>query len=206
MLLYLLAFVSALQCATANPTLNNHVERPRSAEVGRAIVTNQCDAPLYLWSVGSSIGVQQVVNKDQSYSELFHRDPVSGGIALKISAVPDGIFQPNVSQTIFAYNYDEGTNTIWYDMSDVFGDGFVGRTMTVKPSDPNCQSIDWYYGRPPAGSQVKNCQAKTDLELTFCTGHCLPSWSPCGNAASGDNRVCCTHCIGSHHCVAAPTL
>ncbi|KAF2793589.1 hypothetical protein K505DRAFT_375218 [Melanomma pulvis-pyrius CBS 109.77] len=170
--------------------------------VGRAIVTNQCDGPLYLWSVGSSIGPERTILKDTSYSEVFHRDPVSGGISLKITAVENGLFQPNVSQTNFAYNLDG--NTIWYDMSDIFGDGFAGRTMTVKPTDSSCQSIAWPFGTPPAGSQVKNCQANTDLELTFCTNHCLPSWSPCGNAAPNDPRICCTHCIGSHHCVAPP--
>ncbi|KAF2279613.1 uncharacterized protein EI97DRAFT_371180 [Westerdykella ornata] len=174
---------------------------PRGS-VGRAIVTNQCDAPLYLWSVGGTIGPRILIEKDKSYSEIFHRDPASGGIALKITSVDNGIFMPNVSQTIFSYNLDGAK--IWYDLSDVFGDGFYGRTITVKPSDPNCQSIVWPYGKPPAGSQVKNCQAGTDLELSFCTGRCLPSWSPCGNAAPNDPRVCCTHCIGSHHCVAPP--
>jgi len=171
--------------------------------VGRAIVTNQCDSPIYLWSVGGSIGPQVVIGKDASYSETFRRDPVSGGIALKIAPVANGIFQPNISQTIFSYNLDG--SKIWYDMSDVFGDGFYGRTMTVKPKDTTCQSIVWPWGKPPAGSQVKNCQSGTDLELTFCTGKCLPSWSSCGNAAPNDPRTCCTHCIGSHHCVAPPS-
>ncbi|PSN60071.1 hypothetical protein BS50DRAFT_564701 [Corynespora cassiicola Philippines] len=142
--------------------------------VGRAIVTNQCDEPVYLWSVGSSIGNQVTISKDQSYSENFHRDPQSGGIALKITGVADGLFKPNVSQTIFAYNLDG--NTIWYDMSSIFGAGFSGRTMKVTPKDTTCEAITWPWGAPPAGSQVKNCQAGTDLELTFCTGHCLPSW------------------------------
>lgn len=142
--------------------------------VGRAIVTNQCDEPIYLWSVGGSISAQNTITKDTSYSETFRRDPVSGGIALKISPIEGGIFKPNVSQTIFAYNLD--VDKIWYDMSDIFGDGFAGRTMTVKPTDSSCESISWGWGKPPAGSQVKNCQANTDLELTFCTNHCLPSW------------------------------
>ncbi|KAF2677495.1 hypothetical protein K458DRAFT_319660 [Lentithecium fluviatile CBS 122367] len=169
--------------------------------VGRAIVTNQCDDPVYLWSVGSDISPQVVLEKDQSYSEVFHHDPKTGGIAIKIAPVENGIFLPNVSQTIFAYNLDG--NTIWYDMSDIFGDGFTGRRMTVAPTDAACESIIWWGGKPPGGSQVKNCQAETDLELTFCTGHCLPSWSLCGDMAPGETRFCCTHCIGSHHCVAA---
>src|SRR5207237_6965229 len=83
--------------------------------VGRAIVTNQCDEPIYLWSVGGSISAQNTITKDTSYSETFRRDPQSGGIALKITNVAGGIFKPNVSQTIFAYNLD--TNQTWYDMS-----------------------------------------------------------------------------------------
>lgn len=172
---------------------------PAVHAIGRAIVTNQCDAPVYLRSVGGSIGPEVVITKDKSYSETFHRDPQSGGIALKLTSVPNGIFTPNVSQTIFSYNLDG--NTIWYDLSDVFGDGFWGRTVSVKPTDSSCQSIVWPNGKPPAGSQVKNCQAETNIELSLCTGKCLPAWSPCGNAAPGETRVCCTHCIGSHHCV-----
>lgn len=141
---------------------------------GRATVTNQCDEPIYLWSVGGSIGAQKIITKDTSYSETFHKDPKSGGVALKITSVEDGIFKPNVSQTIFAYNLDG--SQIWYDISTIFGEGFAGRTMKVKPTDSNCQSIDWYAGKPPVGSQIKDCQANTDLELTFCTNHCLPSW------------------------------
>ncbi|KAF2715493.1 hypothetical protein K504DRAFT_457654 [Pleomassaria siparia CBS 279.74] len=170
--------------------------------VGRAIVTNQCDAPLYLWSVGGTISRQHTILKDASYSEIFHHDPLSGGIALKLSAVEGGIFKPNVSQTNFAYNLDG--SQIWYDMSDIFGDGFEGRTMTIKPTDTSCQSIVWPFGKSPAGSQVKNCEANTNLELTFCTNKCLPSWSSCGDAAPNDPRVCCTHCIGNHHCVEPP--
>jgi hypothetical protein len=142
--------------------------------VGRAIVTNQCDEPIYLWSVGGSISEQKTIGKDSSYSEVFHKDPASGGIALKMTAVEGGIFMANASQTIFGYNLD--ANEVWYDMSDIFGDAFAGRTISIKPTDPNCDDIVWGDGRPPAGSQVRKCQANTDLEMTFCTGHCLPSW------------------------------
>ena len=38
-------------------------------------------------------------------------------------------------------------------MSDIFGDGFAGRTMTLKPSESTYQSIDWYVGKPDADSQ-----------------------------------------------------
>lgn len=142
--------------------------------IGRAIVTNQCDAPIYLWSVGSTISNQTALPKDSSYGELFHSDPISGGITLKITSTPGGLFTSNASQIIFAYNSDN--ISVWYDMSSLFGDGFAGRTLKIQPSDETCESIGWYDGRMPAGSQVKKCQRDTNLELTFCTGHCLPSW------------------------------
>ncbi|KAF1922437.1 uncharacterized protein M421DRAFT_426886 [Didymella exigua CBS 183.55] len=170
--------------------------------LGRAIVTNQCDAPIYLWSVGSTVSNRTTLPKDSSYGELFHTDPISGGIALKITSTSGGIFTPNASQLIFAYNMND--SSVRYDMSSLFGDSFAGSTVRLQPSDEACDSIDWYDGRMPAGSQGKKCQRETNLELTFCKGHCLPSWSPCGMNAPNDTRTCCTHCIGSHHCVAPP--
>lgn len=142
--------------------------------IGRAIVTNQCDAPIYLWSVGSSISPQTILPRDNSYAEVLTSDPTSGGRALKITSTPDGLFVPSTSQLVFAYNIDN--SSVWYDLSSVFGDGFSGQTLRIQPSDEACDSIVWYDGRTPAGSQVKKCQRDTNLELTFCTGHCLPSW------------------------------
>jgi hypothetical protein len=137
--------------------------------VGRAIVTNQCDEPIYLWSVGGSVSQQNTIPKDSSYSEVFHVDPASGGIALKVTSVENGLFKANVTQINFAYSLD--SNQVWFDMSSVFGDGFAGRTIKITPTDSSCESIAWGMGKQPAGSQVKTCQANTDLELTFCTGH-----------------------------------
>lgn len=142
--------------------------------IGRAIVTNQCDTPIYLWSVGRSASDQIVLPKDSTYGETFHSDPMSGGIALKITSVPDGLTTPNASRLIFAYNVDN--TSVWYDLNSLFGNGFAGRTLRIQPSDDACESIGWYDGRTPAGSHVKKCQKETNLELTFCTGHCLPSW------------------------------
>lgn len=142
--------------------------------IGRAIVTNQCDSPIYLWSAGGSVSNQTILPKDSTYGEKFRSDPTSGGIAIKITSTADGLTKPNTSQLIFAYNVDD--TSVWYDLSSLFGDGFAGRTLRVQPSDEACDPISWHDGKTPAGSQVKKCQKETNLELTFCTGHCLPSW------------------------------
>jgi hypothetical protein len=135
--------------------------------LGRAIITNECDDPIYLWSVGGSISPQHTLLKDTSYSEPFHLDPLSGGIALKLSPVENGIFKPNASQTIFAYNLDG--DTVWYDMSDLFGDGFAGRTLKIAPTDESCESVLWGAGKAAAKSGIRNCGAGADLELSICT-------------------------------------
>jgi hypothetical protein len=142
--------------------------------LGRAIVTNQCDEPVYLWSVGSTVSNQTALPKDSSYAEIFHSDPESGGISIKVTSTPDGIFQNGTSQLVFAYSID--SSTVWYNMTSVFGDGFAGRTLRVQPSDEKCEPISWYDGRAPKDGQIKSCERGTNLELTFCTGHCLPSW------------------------------
>jgi hypothetical protein len=163
--------------------------------VGKAKVTNYCANPVYLWSVGGSIGPKQTIASGGTYSETYRRDPQSGGIALKITRVNDGLFQPNVPQTIYSYTLDN--DKIWYDLSAVFGDAFAGSRLEVKPSDPNCQSIIWADGRPPAGSQVKVCGSGANVTLTLCAPPpCLPNYSMCGTTGPG----CCSGYCAAGRC------
>ncbi|EFE40527.1 GPI anchored cell wall protein, putative [Trichophyton verrucosum HKI 0517] len=112
---------------------------PFTAAVGHAIVENHCDNNAYLWSVGGSVGPQQTITPGHTYSEQFRYDPVSGGIALKITRVKDGIYNGS-PQTIFAYTLTD-TNT-FYDLSDVFGDAFAGTSgLLVSTSNPDCPDI-----------------------------------------------------------------
>lgn len=136
-----------------------------AATVGRAIVENRCPHKVYLWSVGGSIGPKQVLNTGATYSEQFRRDPSSGGIAIKITTVNDGLFN-NSPQTNFAYSLSD--SRIFYDLSDVFGDPFKGRKLLVDPSDPACAEISWPTGVPPAGSQVRDCQKGSNVKLILC--------------------------------------
>ncbi|PGH17378.1 hypothetical protein AJ80_04833 [Polytolypa hystricis UAMH7299] len=138
---------------------------PLASAVGSAVVKNNCDFTTYVYSVGSSPGAEHALDPGEAYSEGFHRDPVTGGIALKIFRVPNGISGPN-PQTVFAYNLDD--SQIWYDLSDVFGDPFEGHSLTLSPSDEACGVISWEDGKPPAGSQVKVCQSGSDLTLKLC--------------------------------------
>ncbi|EER23737.1 hypothetical protein D8B26_001874 [Coccidioides posadasii str. Silveira] len=136
-----------------------------AGSAGNAIVENHCPFTVFLWSVGGSIGPKHVLKQGGVYSEKIHRDPQSGGIAIKITRVDDGIFN-NSPQTNFAYSLTD--TRVFYDLSDVFGDPFSGSKVLLDPSDPNCADICWPNGIPPSGSQVRDCNAGTDLKLTLC--------------------------------------
>ncbi|KAL5339480.1 hypothetical protein BJX70DRAFT_387913 [Aspergillus crustosus] len=134
----------------------------QTIDLGHALVANRCNVPLYIWSVGQNISEQNALEPGQIYSETFRRDPKTGGIAIKITTVEDGLYSA-APQTIFAYNLVD--DLVWYDLSDVFGDPFQGEVVSLLPSQP---TINWLDGVPPSGSQVRVQDARTDLVLTIC--------------------------------------
>ncbi|RCI12243.1 hypothetical protein L249_0927 [Ophiocordyceps polyrhachis-furcata BCC 54312] len=136
-----------------------------ASAVGKARVENKCGFPISLWSVGGSVSNAVRLATGGVYEEFFAHDATSGGRALKITRTPDGLFtgQP---QTIFAYSLNG--DIVFYDLSDVFGDDFVGNRLEVTSKPDNCEPIIWRDGMPPAGSQVKSCVALSDITLTMC--------------------------------------
>ncbi|KAF7585372.1 hypothetical protein BBP40_011103 [Aspergillus hancockii] len=135
---------------------------PLATAVGNAIVKNSCTHPIYLWSVGGSVGPKQTIAPGQSYSEPFRHDASSGGISLKITTVDNGLYNGS-PQLNYAYTLDNAG--VWYDLAGVFGDPFSGKPVVVKPSDTSCPAICWAGGVSPGGSQVKVCQANSDEVL-----------------------------------------
>jgi hypothetical protein len=142
---------------------------PLASAFGSAKVTNNCLAKMYLWSVGGSISQVHTINPGQSYSEQFHRDPASGGISLKISRRPNGLYDGS-PQLNFAYTLDP--NQVWYDLSTVFGTAFQGKILSVSSENEDCPTICWPTGTQPAGSQVKTCEPNSDQILTLCADEC----------------------------------
>lgn len=133
--------------------------------LGNAVVTNNCDFNVYLWSVGGSIVDKGPLQKGNSYSEEFHRDFKSGGVTLKITTVPDGIYN-NKPETDFAYNLDSGA--IWYDLSDVNGDPFAGHKLAMTSASTACPSTVWPNGTPD-GTGTENCpDTNANVTLTLC--------------------------------------
>ena len=142
---------------------------PLASAAGNAIVKNNCATPVYLWSVGGSVGPMQTIAAGKQYSEALHYDPVSGGIALKITTTSNGLYDGS-PQTIFAYTLDG--SSLWYDLSDVFGDPFSGKALVVRPSVTSCSNICWANGVSPSGSQTHKCQSTSDITLTLCAAGC----------------------------------
>ncbi|KAL2757274.1 hypothetical protein ACRALDRAFT_1060676 [Sodiomyces alcalophilus JCM 7366] len=142
------------------------ITTPLASAVGNARVVNSCDFEVTLWSVGSDIdGPFHLEAGGDSYTEVFTKDPVTGGKALKVTRDRDGLYTGD-PQTIFAYSLD-GDN-IWYDLSNTFGNAFPGKKLVVESANDDCDAIVWNDGTPPAGSQVKVCTASDDVTFTIC--------------------------------------
>ncbi|KAF2468361.1 putative BYS1 domain protein [Lindgomyces ingoldianus] len=130
-----------------------------AVSAGLAVVSNNSTDLFYLWSVGDTIGSRYtIVPSGGTYYEPLHRDSKSGGIALKMTKTPNGLFDGSPQQ-IFAYNLDG--NTTWYDLSTVFGEPFKGNQLEVI-SDTG-ESIIWPSGTHPGGSQVKSTKSTDNI-------------------------------------------
>ena len=136
-----------------------------AAAVGSARVVNKCSNSVSVWSVGSEVAGPYTLAKDGTYSEGFVVDATTGGKALKITLAEDGLYT-GAPQTIFSYSLDG--DSVWYDLSDVFGDAFAGSKLVEASADTSCPAITWDNGTPPAGSQVKKCGSGSDVTLTLC--------------------------------------
>lgn len=148
-----------------------------AAAVGNALVLNNSTSTIYAWSVSSSVGPRQtivpgrfqfvplcwlrLIDSGGLYMEPFHRDPQTGGIAIKITRTADGLFNGDPQQ-VFAYNLDGAQ--VWYDLSSVFGDAFIGQRVEVTSDSGG--SIVWPNGTHPSGSQVKVASSDENVWFT----------------------------------------
>ncbi|KAJ5216169.1 Antigenic thaumatin-like protein [Penicillium cinerascens] len=156
------AFPVSSSPAVSQPSATSNTTSNGVRNLGRAVVVNHCNVPIYIWSVGSTVGPQQTIPSYGRFSEIYRHDKESGGIALKISTMHDGLYS-NSPMTVFAYNIAD--SKVWYDISDVFGDPFSGHHVVLRPAEPE---IFWQNGIPPSGSMVRAQEDSVDLTLTVC--------------------------------------
>jgi hypothetical protein len=154
----------------ASPATSASTPRPTPHRLGQAIVQNHCEFPVYIWSVASTVQPVRTIRPSDVYTERFRENSDTGGIAIKISTKPDGVYT-SAPQMVFAYNLshkrvgNQREERVWYDLTDVFGDPFEGYPISLTPSEP---LISWEYGVPPAGSQIRVVDSSTDLVLSLC--------------------------------------
>ncbi|PYH85001.1 hypothetical protein BO82DRAFT_425524 [Aspergillus uvarum CBS 121591] len=165
-----------LTTATASPTPLRNQNQPKPAN---ATITNQCPFPIYLTAVSSSSSSSTtppeiLLASNASYTQPYHHDPHTGGISLKLTTIPNGLYT-GAAQTIFAYSYLERTGQVWFDLSDVFGDPFKGFRVRLGPlggtgstGGNGTDSIVWEDGVPPRGSQVRVVGCEVGLGLGVC--------------------------------------
>ncbi|XP_014562173.1 hypothetical protein COCVIDRAFT_84800 [Bipolaris victoriae FI3] len=125
---------------------------------GIAVILNNSPKPIYVWSVGSSVGPRNDIKAGGIYWEEMRRDEKTGGIAIKVTTSADGLYS-GAPQQVFAYNLDN--DTVWYDLSTVFGDPFAGYRLQV--TGDNGGSILWPKGTHPGGSQLKSAPSEGNI-------------------------------------------
>jgi hypothetical protein len=93
--------------------------------------------------------------------EPLRRDDKTGGVALKITKGPDGLFNGEAQQ-VFSYSLDG--EQVWYDLSAVFGAPFAGQRVEVTSNTGG--PIVWPNGTHPGGSQVKVAPSSENVWFT----------------------------------------
>ncbi|KAI4605966.1 hypothetical protein J4E83_010392 [Alternaria metachromatica] len=125
---------------------------------GIAVVLNNSPDPIYVWSVGGTVGPRHDIKAGGIYWEEMHHDDKSGGIAIKMTKEADGL-NSGAPQQVWAYNLDGGT--VWYDLSTVFGAPFAGSRLDV--TGDNGGSIVWPNGIHPGGNQLTKAPSEGNI-------------------------------------------
>ncbi|KAH7412251.1 hypothetical protein DE146DRAFT_274189 [Phaeosphaeria sp. MPI-PUGE-AT-0046c] len=129
--------------------------------VGSAIILNNSSSTIYAWSVGAAISQRQAIVSGGLYLEPLRKDPSSGGIALKITRGPNGLYNGEPQQ-VFSYNLADGQ--VWYDLSSVFGAPFKGSRIEVTSTTGG--DITWPAGTHPGGSQLRHAPDEENVWFT----------------------------------------
>ncbi|OJK02343.1 hypothetical protein ASPACDRAFT_1854323 [Aspergillus aculeatus ATCC 16872] len=172
LLLLLLPLLPLTTTATATATATATPDpQPLTLKPANATIHNLCPFPIYLTAVSSTTPPEIPLPPNTTWTEPYRHDPQTGGISLKLTTVPNGLYT-GAAQTIFAYNYLERTGQVWFDLSDVFGDPFKGFRVRLGPMGPApgnaSEMIVWEDGVPPRGSQVRVVGCEVGLGLGVC--------------------------------------
>lgn len=143
------------------------------AGLGQAIIKNQCDRPIHVWSIADeAVDKSEVVDAGAEYSEEYKTNDNGGGISIKI-AFEDS--HDDVSQ--FEYTLSPSDSKVFYDLSNIDGYPFQEGGASITPSDDSCPAVTCpagvseckdAYNQPFDDHATKGCSDSTDLTLTLC--------------------------------------
>jgi hypothetical protein len=129
----------------------------------RAIVTNLCTHPVFLWSVpnnGTALDANNLqLNTGGRYEERWHYGSSENpGISLKISTQPGGVYT-GMDELDFAYSIDPKNEAqVWVDLSTLRSHGF--------------NETAFHYGEGLTTSSTElspiSCSVNDEVELVLC--------------------------------------
>lgn len=138
---------------------------------GQTIVQNNCADPIYLWSIGHDPAPQTTIAPGKAFSQAYWRDPVTGGVAIKMTSVQNGLYNRS-PQLVLAYTLNKDEKLVYYDLSTVFGSPFEGKQVRLSAGqgDKTNKVVEWKNGVPTSGngSPTMVVVEKEDLMLTIC--------------------------------------
>jgi hypothetical protein len=128
----------------------------------KAIITNQCSHPVYIWSVpgvGSASASNVPISPGGRYEERWrYGTSENPGIALKISTQQNGI-NTGADEVNFAYTIDPVHNhKVWVDLSPIRG----------KPFHDNFSFHSCRTKETSADPHPTSCQVEDNIELVLC--------------------------------------
>lgn len=144
-----------------------------------AIVKNECDFPIYLWSVSATQNAMLTIEPwGQQYQEQYQLvDGGNAGVSLKVSKNAGNL------NTITQFEYTLQGNTVWYDISNINGWPFENDGgIKLIPSISSCDSVtcanggicSMAYNQPDDNQVVRACSASGSLSLTTCPHEGMP--------------------------------
>ncbi|KAF2835983.1 hypothetical protein M501DRAFT_277294 [Patellaria atrata CBS 101060] len=151
---------------------------------GRAIVINQCDFDVYLWSIDadrvSSKPTTCITKSGGTYEERY-RVPSTGGVSMKLAKADH--LGPDVHITQFEYTL---AGNIWYDISNVdcttVACPFQSYGMTMRAGS-GCPVVRCHAGDMTCREAYtewnddwasKACDATSDVVMTLCSEQPAP--------------------------------
>ncbi|PHH63724.1 hypothetical protein CDD82_1847 [Ophiocordyceps australis] len=167
MVLFSLGLVVTAAAATA--AHGTSVDKSNNKGFGYAQVVNECDFQLTVYSVGQFQRGPFYVETGSTWAEQMWRDPVAGGIAIKVLPKNNESDALGGAHTVFAYNANQPEGNLNYDLTNVFKpDVFAGHAMEMR-AGPGCPVVYWPEGHATQ-SAGRACQGgvTSNLTLTIC--------------------------------------